>query len=123
MTGKVRTLHGNGMNVRDWLHVSDHCRGLLLALVKGRPGTVYNFGGECERTNLHIAHMLQNVMNKQDSVGFIQDRAGNDGRYSTNISHARQALDWEPGPSIEHRIADVVKWYMDNPNYGEEYGR
>jgi len=122
MHNESMTLHGDGMNIRDWLHVSDHCRGLMAALTYGRPGTVYNFGGECERTNLRIATTIARVMSKSANIEMMLDRAGNDARYATNNSHVRQALGWEPGPSIEHRIADVVQWYINNPDYGDEYG-
>ena len=123
MHNEPMTLHGDGLNIRDWLHVSDHCRGLMAALTKGRPGTTYNFGGECERPNRHIATLLANAVGKPAwRYAFIPDRAGNDARYATSNSHVRQALGWEPGPSIEHRIADVVQWYINNPDYGDEYG-
>lgn len=141
MNGQPMTLHGDGQQKRDWLHVEDHCRGLLLALEHGRSGEVYNFGGECERTNEQIAHTIWAAVfpHIKDQYGqglpnwmpvetfgllkYIADRAGNDRRYAMYIDKAINALGWEPEHKIEDAIADVVRWYLENPNYGAEYGR
>ena len=119
------TIHGSGENVRDWLHVEDHCRGLLAALARGIPGETYNFGGLCERTNLQIAFLLNAVMRPHSppQVQLVGDRPGNDLRYSTSVQKAAAALGWLPGPGISTRIDDVVRWYCANPDYELDYGR
>jgi len=117
------TIHGDGLNVRDWIHVEDHCEGLLLALTYGANGETYNFGGDCERTNIEIASLLADAMGKHLNIVTIPDRAGNDRRYSTNTMKARIELGWAPQAQIESRINNVIKWYLDNPNYGADYGR
>jgi dTDP-glucose 4,6-dehydratase len=124
--GQPMALHGDGKNVRDWIHVGDHCRGLLLALEHGKVGETYNFGGECQRPNDEIAARVSEACRDaipiQFGVVLVQDRAGNDRRYATNISKVRQELGWQPGPPIEERIAETVRWYLDHPSYGDEYG-
>jgi len=123
MNGEPMTLHGDGQQKRDWLHVDDHCRGLLAAL-HGNVGETYNFGGDCERTNLEIANLVSGQM-LDTCVGYINiaDRPGNDRRYAMNISKAFDALCWMPRYTIEESIAEVVQWYLNNPNYGDQYGR
>jgi dTDP-glucose 4,6-dehydratase len=128
MQGVPMTLHGDGMNVRDWLHVEDHCRGLLRALERGLPGETYNFGGVCERTNREIAHLVWTVVNNTGTVQapagrlhFVTDRPGNDRRYAVDVKKARMALDWWPGASIEKHLPSVARWYAENPNYADQY--
>lgn len=125
MNGQPMTLHGDGQQKRDWLHVDDHCRGLLAALDRGVPGEVYNFGGECERTNTQVANLISGKIpfTYRPSPRNIADRAGNDRRYLMDIDKAFHELGWEPKCKIEDGIAAVVKWYLENPNYGDEYGR
>lgn len=122
MNGEPMTLHGDGQQKRDWLHVEDHCRGLLAALERGIPGEVYNFGGECERTNEQIAELIRQHFYPLSRVCFVEDRAGNDRRYAMNIYKAFYDLGWEPQRLIEYSIADVLRWYLENPNYDSEYG-
>lgn len=127
LSGRPMALHGDGKNVRDWIHVEDHCHGLLLALERGGVGETYNFGGECERTNQQIAGLVSEACRPRipNQFGFVLvgDRAGNDRRYASNIAKARRELGWQPGPRIEKRIVATVGWYLDNPGYGDEYGR
>ena len=124
MRGQNMTLHGDGSNVRDWLHVKDHCYGLLQALKLGKAGETYNFGGMCERTNLEIAKLIATSMGKtKEWIEFVPDRAGNDLRYSTDITKVNRALKWLPQAQIENRIKEVIRWYIGNQNYGDEYGK
>lgn len=126
-------IHGDGRHVRDWLHVKDHCEGLWKALTTCDGGEVLNFGGECERTNLQVASMVGRHMairgygagTKEEPVAFdfVADRPGNDRRYSMCNSRTAKRLQWSPGPSIEDRISDVIQWYIDNPNYADNYGK
>ncbi len=121
VAGGPMLIHGDGLNVRDWLHVEDHCAGLLLALEHGVLGEVYNFGGECERTNLHIAELVRVAMKRQAGIQLTGDRPGNDRRYASDITKAR-ALGWEPGPQIGQRIRETVAWYLSHPHYDLSYG-
>jgi dTDP-glucose 4,6-dehydratase len=125
MRGEPMTLHGDGTNVRDWLHVEDHCAGLLAALRRGVPGETYNFGGECERPNLAIARLVGAYFGiTLDRVALVGDRAGNDRRYSSDCLKAWNELGWRPGPKIDDRthLERTIRWYIDNPNYALEYG-
>jgi dTDP-glucose 4,6-dehydratase len=123
LRGEAMTLHGDGLNVRDWLHVEDHCRGLLAALQHGSLGKTYNFGGECERTNLTIAHLVKaRTGGEAARIEFIANRAGNDLRYSSSVAKARTDLYWTPGPPIEARLGDTLRWYFDHPDYAIDYG-
>ena len=123
--GEALTLHGDGMNMRDWIHVEDHCDGLLRALEGGRPGETYNFGGQCERTNRQIAELVTETARPghPHRICLTADRPGNDLRYSTNIKKAFCDLGWFPLAQIEERIASCVQWYTSNPNYDLQYGR
>lgn len=123
--GEPMTLHGRGGNVRDWLHVDDHCEGLLAALVHGAPGETYNFGGRCERSNLQIARLVGEDLlgpETQPPIVFVPDRPGNDARYSSAVNRAQWRLHWRPGHQIEPRLADTIRWYLDNPTYELDYG-
>lgn len=119
------TLHGDGTNVRDWLHVEDHCQGLLQALRLGRPGEVYNFGGQCERTNLEVAHLVHAFFlpTPKPAIEFVTDRPGNDARYANDPTKAMRELEWRPGSDIGRRLPDALRWYADHPDYVIEYGR
>lgn len=123
--GQPMQLHGDGQNIRDWLHVADHCQGLLLALKYGEVGNVYNFGGECERTNWQIADLVATfaVQKWDGGIELVDDRPGNDRRYSTDVRKAHRRLGWAPGPQIEDRLGAVVEWYLENPDYEAGYGR
>jgi dTDP-glucose 4,6-dehydratase len=121
--GQPMTLHGDGLNIRDWLHVSNHAEGILRALEFGMPGATYNFGGGCERTNLDIARMVWSALQEgEPKISFIEDRPGNDLRYGLDFSAAARDLAWSPGPLIETQIAEVARWYAKNPYYKDEYG-
>jgi len=123
LNGEPMTLHGDGLNVRDWLLVSDHCRGILLALKYGKHGEVYNFGGLCERTNLDIAKLIAFHMGVSPNIKYITNRAGNDKRYSTDISKANNELKWLPFGQIEDNISEIIEWYVKNPNYSDDYSK
>lgn len=100
--GKALTVHGDGMNVRDWIHVDDHVRGLWAALTEGQVGETYNFGGDCERTNLYVARLIG------DRIEFVPDRPCNDRRYGINHEKATKLLNWSPLSRIEERIGELL---------------
>jgi dTDP-glucose 4,6-dehydratase len=123
--GQPMTIHGTGRNIRDWLHVDDHCDALLATVEKGRAGETYNFGGRCEMTNeqvaLHVGHAFSKITDQITRMKFVDDRPGNDFRYSSRIDKAIAMLKWTPRKHFTREIANVVQWYVDNPNYGAEY--
>jgi dTDP-glucose 4,6-dehydratase len=108
-------LYGDGLNVRDWLHVDDHCRGIELVRAGGRPGEVYNIGGGTELSNKQLTGLLLGACGADwDSVEQVEDRKGHDRRYSVDITKIRAELGYEPQVPFEQGLADVVQWYRDN---------
>lgn len=110
--GKPLPVYGDGLNVRDWIYVEDFCRGILSVLASGRPGEVYNFGGDAERTNLQVVRaILANLGASQDLIRFVPDRAGHDRRYAMDFSRARAVLGWTPRKEFAEGLAETVRWY------------
>ena len=107
-------VYGDGLHVRDWIHVRDHCRGLLAAADRGEPGAVYNFGGNAERTNLSVVRAVLSVLGKpEDLIERITDRPGHDRRYAIDASRAEAELGWTPDVvNFEEGLADTVEWYL-----------
>ncbi len=113
-------LYGDGRNVRDWLHVDDHCRGIALAASRGRPGEVYNLGGGTELTNRELTErILAELGAGPDSVQLVTDRKGHDLRYSVDIAKAREALGYEPRVPFADGLRDTVAWYRENRPWWE----
>jgi len=113
-------LYGEGTNVRDWLHVDDHCRGIQAVLAAGRPGEVYNIGGGTELTNRELtARLLEAVGADWSSVRQVADRKGHDLRYSVDISKIQTELGYEPRVPFETGLAETVAWYRDNRSWWE----
>ncbi|MDR2075520.1 MAG: dTDP-glucose 4,6-dehydratase [Desulfovibrio sp.] len=109
-------VYGTGKNVRDWIHVRDHCRGIWLALTRGRPGAVYNFGGAAERSNLTVVHRILDFCGKPASlIRFVADRPGHDFRYAMDYSLARRELGFAPSRTFEQGLAETLDWYRGNP--------
>jgi len=112
MDGLTVPLYGDGLNVREWLHVDDHCRGIHLVLSKGRPGEVYNLGGGTELTNVALTESLLDAMGAGwDSVERVADRMGHDRRYSVDIGKSRAELGYEPLVPFDEGLAATVEWY------------
>jgi dTDP-glucose 4,6-dehydratase len=106
-------VYGDGMNVRDWIHVEDHCRALLVALEKGQAGEVYNFGASSERHNIRIVEQVLAILGKPRSlIAFVKDRPGHDRRYAIDSSKARRDLGWAPRHDFETSLASTVAWYV-----------
>jgi dTDP-glucose 4,6-dehydratase len=113
-------LYGEGNNIRDWLHVDDHCRGIAMVLTGGRAGEIYNIGGGTELTNRELTQLLLDATGKDWSyVDRVADRLGHDLRYSVDISKIRAELGYEPLVPFEQGLADVVQWYRDNRAWWE----
>lgn len=120
MDDKHVPLYGTGENVRDWLHVDDHCRGIAMVYTKGRAGEVYNIGGGTQLTNVEITKKLLELMGKDWSyVDHVEDRKGHDLRYCVDISKIQKELGYEPQVPFEQGLADVVQWYRDNRAWWE----
>jgi len=108
-------IYGEGSNIRDWLHVDDHCRGIFAVLAGGRSGEIYNIGGGTELTNLGLTKKIISLMNKDESViEHVADRLGHDVRYSVNIAKISDELGYHPLVDWEVGIAQTVEWYREN---------
>lgn len=116
-------IYGDGQNVRDWLFVTDHCRGLATVFEKGKPGETYNIGGDNEQTNLAIAQQICGLLDvlkpKQkgsyaEQITFVKDRAGHDFRYAIDASKIKTELGWKPAESFENGIRKTVDWYLES---------
>lgn len=111
-------IYGNGLNVRDWLHVEDHCRALDLVVHYGREGEVYNIGGNNEKTNLDIVKIILSYLGKPESlITFVQDRPGHDFRYAIDASKIKLELNWEPVHTFESGIRETIEWYIKNEDW------
>lgn len=111
-------LYGRGTNVRDWLHVDDHCYGIDLVLTKGRAGEIYNIGGGRELTNLELTDLILNAMGADESqIEFVADRLGHDLRYSVDISKITAELGYRPKVNFEDGLNETINWYRDNQDW------
>ena len=112
-------LYGNGLNVRDWLHVDDHCNGIHLALTRGEAGEIYNIGGGTELTNIEITKLILASFNKSwdESVEQVEDRKGHDLRYSVNWAKANEQLGYEPRVPFLAGIEETINWYRNNEDW------
>ncbi|MEU8921670.1 dTDP-glucose 4,6-dehydratase [Kitasatospora sp. NPDC048545] len=118
--GKKVPLYGNGGNIRDWLHVADHCRGIELVMRGGRAGEVYNIGGGTEVTNKELTGLLLEAAGTGwDMVEYVEDRKGHDLRYSLDISKIREELGYEPQVSFPDGLAATIAWYRENRAWWE----
>lgn len=120
LAGEPLPVYGEGKNIRDWIHVSDHCRALIAAGDKGRPGEVYNIGARNEWANIDIVKQILSIMDKPESlIQYVEDRAGHDWRYAIDSAKAETELDWEPQKSFNDGLAETVKWYIDHQSWWE----
>jgi dTDP-glucose 4,6-dehydratase len=120
LRGEALPVYGDGMNVRDWIHVEDHCRGLLRALEQGRPGQVYNFGARSERHNIDIVKQVLELLGKPESlIQYVRDRPGHDRRYAIDPRRAEGELGWAPRRRFEEALGDTVRWYVEHRGWWE----
>jgi dTDP-glucose 4,6-dehydratase len=113
--GKKVPVYGTGENVRDWLHVDDHCRGIFSVLMKGRSGEVYNIGGGRELTNNEITSLILEAMGADESsIEYVEDRKGHDLRYSVDWTKINRELGYEPQVKFEDGLKETIQWYRDN---------
>ena len=122
LSGREIPIYGNGKNIRDWIYVNDHCKGIKLVLEKGKLGETYNIGGRNERENLYIADTICDLLDKlvpnkmpyRDLINFVQDRAGHDFRYAINADKIENELGWEAEENFESGILKTIEWYLNN---------
>jgi dTDP-glucose 4,6-dehydratase len=118
LQGKKVPVYGSGLNVRDWLHVDDHCRGIYLALTQGKSGEIYNIGGGRELNNLEITDLILKAMGAdKSSIEFVEDRKGHDLRYSVDWSKINRELGYEPQVPFEVGLAQTISWYRENKTW------
>jgi dTDP-glucose 4,6-dehydratase len=114
-------IYGDGLNVRDWIHVSDHCAALALALEKGVPGNVYNVGAGNERANLEIVEIILDVLQKPRSlIRYVKDRPGHDRRYAIDNTKIRNELGFEPAVPFRTGMEQTVRWYVEHKDWWEK---
>jgi dTDP-glucose 4,6-dehydratase len=120
--GKKVPLYGNGLNIRDWLHVDDHCRGIALALTKGRAGEVYNIGGGTELTNVELTHKILEAMGVgEEFIQPVEDRKGHDLRYSVDISKINKELGYSPQVNFEEGLLQTINWYKNSETWWKKH--
>jgi dTDP-glucose 4,6-dehydratase len=127
LEGKPLPVYGDGRQIRDWLHVEDHCEAIYLVLKRGEPGDSYNIGGGNQPSNLTIVEILCDVLDelKADSqfkphrqlIRFVKDRPGHDRRYALNFQKIKQDLGWQPCHTMEQGLRDTVAWYLAHPDW------
>ncbi len=120
-------IYGDGKNIRDWIHVEDHCEGVYLAYLKGKPGQTYCFGGNAERTNIQTVNTVCDILDElqprkdkksyRQQIKFVADRAGHDRRYAINDAKAKKALGFKRKYNFEKGIEETVKWYVNNQTW------
>ena len=129
LEGKPLPVYGDGMNVRDWLYVEDHCSAIRTVLKHGRLGESYNIGGNCERPNIDIVKIICALVGKygknlpvspcEDLITYVQDRPGHDRRYAMDISKIEHELGWTPAVTFEEGMERTVRWYLENRQWSE----
>lgn len=125
--GKVLPIYGTGENIRDWLHVEDHCEAIYEVLTRGRIGETYNIGGRSERNNLTIVHSICEILDAvqprndgksyKEQITFVKDRPGHDLRYAINCSKIEKELEWVPRHTFEEGLKETVMWYLSNDEW------
>lgn len=117
--GSDLPLYGDGLHIRDWLHVDDHCDGILAVLQHGAAGGVYNLGGAGERTNRQVARAVLGCLDTHCAprIGEVEDRKGHDRRYAVDFARARDELGWTPSVRFEEGLESAVAWYRDHPEH------
>jgi dTDP-glucose 4,6-dehydratase len=120
LNDKPLPVYGDGLNVRDWLHVEDHCRAIDLVLHKGANGEVYNVGGHNERTNIDVVKTILYHLEKPESlIKYVEDRLGHDRRYAIDATKLRTELGWEPKYTFETGLKQTIDWYLENRQWWE----
>jgi len=120
LNDKPLPLYGDGLQVRDWLHVEDHCDAIAVVLERGQPGEIYNIGGNCERANIEIVKTILHILDKPESlISYVKDRPGHDRRYAIDNTKIQAELGWQPKYLFENGIKETIKWYLENMEWME----
>ena len=120
LADKKLPVYGDGLNVRDWIHVEDHCRGIMAVLLEGRPGEVYNIGGDGEMENIAVVELILETLGKpHDLISYVADRPGHDRRYAIDSTKIQSELGWKPLHTPHEGIRQTVQWYLDNREWWE----
>ena len=115
---KPLPIYGDGQYTRDWIHVRDHCGALEQVLNRGRPGSVYNIGGDHELTNLEVVRLILEILGRSsDLIQFVKDRPGHDRRYAVDSSGTREELGWAPRVRFQEGLRETVLWYRENKEW------
>lgn len=118
MRGESLPVYGDGGNIRDWIHVEDHCAGIQAVLEKGRSGEVYNLGASTEWKNLDIVRLILRLLGKPENlITFVKDRPGHDRRYAIDSTKIKAELGWSAAKKFDEAIADTIRWYVGNPDW------
>jgi dTDP-glucose 4,6-dehydratase len=126
LSGKPLPVYGDGLNVRDWLYVGDHCAAIREVLARGTPGETYNVGGWNEKTNLDVVHTLCDLLDElsprqsgsyREQITFVKDRPGHDRRYAIDARKLERELGWKPAETFETGLRKTVQWYLDNQDW------
>ena len=119
--GKSLPVYGDGLNVRDWLYVEDHCKAIDMILHDGRIGEVYNIGGHNERANIDVVKTVLSILGKDESlITYVKDRPGHDMRYAIDPTKIKNELGWYPETTFENGIKKTVEWYLQNEDWWQE---
>ena len=129
LEGRQLPVYGDGMNVRDWLYVEDHCAAIRAVLANGRIGETYNIGGMSERTNIEVVNVICDLLDemrphaasgpRRELITFVKDRPGHDRRYAIDASKLSRELGWKPAEEFESGLRKTVRWYLDHPEWVE----
>jgi dTDP-glucose 4,6-dehydratase len=124
LAGKPVPVYGDGLNVRDWIHVEDHCAAVFDVLMQGRAGEVYNVGADSERKNLDLVRTILAHLGKgEELIEFVRDRPGHDRRYAIDSTKIRSEIGWKPLHNLERGLAETIEWYRDNEAWWREVQR
>jgi dTDP-glucose 4,6-dehydratase len=121
MEDKKVPIYGKGENIRDWIHVDDHNRGVEMIIEKGKIGETYCLGGDCEKTNLEITKNILDILEKDEGfIEYVEDRKGHDLRYAIDFSKIKKELGWEPKINFEAGLKETINWYTNNPEWWQK---
>jgi dTDP-glucose 4,6-dehydratase len=121
LENKHLPVYGDGMQIRDWLHVKDHCSGIDTVLHKGKSGEVYNIGGNNEKANIEIVKLILDALGKSEKlISYVKDRLGHDRRYAIDNTKITKELGWKPSYTFEQGIVETINWYLDNKCWWEK---
>ena len=117
-------IYGDGLNIRDWIHVEDHCAAVFDVLIQGRAGEIYNVGADCERRNLDLVRSILSHLGKsEDLIQFVTDRPGHDRRYAVDSTKLRAEIGWKPLHDFERGLVETIEWYRQNESWWREFQR